>query len=42
MIREFQYTFQDMEIVQDDVIELLGFNQTNVPEPFPSIDRYGF
>ncbi len=37
MIREFQYTFHDLEIVQEDIIELLGFNQTNVPEPFPEM-----
>ncbi len=37
MIREFSYTFQDQEIVLEDIAELLGFSRDEVPDPFPKL-----
>ncbi|NQU55366.1 MAG: hypothetical protein HQ522_22850 [Bacteroidetes bacterium] len=37
MIKEFQYTFEELLIVSEDLTELLGFEDGIVPEPFPEI-----
>ncbi len=37
MIKEFQYTFQDMQITPTDIAELLGFNINSIPDPFPKV-----
>lgn len=37
MIKEFQFTFDELDIVPEDLIELLGFEDGIVPEPFPEI-----
>jgi len=37
MIREYQYSFEDLGIVPDDISELMGFENGFVPEPFPEL-----
>jgi hypothetical protein len=37
MIKEFQFKFEELNIVSDDLTELLGFEDGIVPEPFPEI-----
>ena len=37
MIREFQYTFEDLEILPKDIAELLGFSINAIPDPFPKL-----
>lgn len=37
MIREFQYTFSDLQLVPRDIAELIGFNSDSVPDPFPGL-----
>lgn len=37
MIKEFQYTFEELEIEKSDIEELLGFENSELPEPFPEL-----
>lgn len=37
MIKEFQYSFNDLGIVNSDIEELLGFEEGVIPEPFPEL-----
>jgi hypothetical protein len=37
MIKEFQYTFQELGIVNSDIEELMGFEDGLIPEPFPEL-----
>lgn len=37
MIKEFQFNFDELKIVPEDLTELLGFEDGIVPEPFPEI-----
>jgi hypothetical protein len=37
MIKEFQYQFDELNIVSEDLTALLGFDDGIVPEPFPEI-----
>lgn len=37
MIREFQFSFEDLGIVPGDIAELMGFEHNLVPEPFPEL-----
>ena len=37
MTKEFSYTFNELEITEADVTELMGFEPGFVPEPFPQI-----
>lgn len=37
MIKEFNYSFNDLKIEAEDIEELLGFENGNTPEPFPEI-----
>jgi hypothetical protein len=37
MIKEFRYTFDELRIVKNDITELLGFNDSDLPEPFPEL-----
>ena len=37
MIKEFQYSFQDLEITYNDISELLGYYKTEIPDPFSEI-----
>ena len=39
MTKEFQYQFNELKVVPEDLIELLGFQDGTVPEPFPEIIR---
>ncbi len=34
MIKEFQYSFQDLEITFNEISELLGYDQDEIPDPF--------
>jgi hypothetical protein len=35
MIKEFQYTFDELGIIKSEIEELLGFEDSELPEPFP-------
>ncbi|MEN8116663.1 MAG: vitamin B12 dependent-methionine synthase activation domain-containing protein [Bacteroidota bacterium] len=35
MIKEFRYSFEDLSVVPEDLYELLGFEDGEIPEPFP-------
>ena len=37
MIKEFQYSFDELEIVKNDIQELMGFEDETIPEPFPEL-----
>ncbi len=37
MIKEFTFTFEELNLLPEDLTELLGFEEDNVPEPFPGI-----
>lgn len=37
MIKEFEYSFDELEIVEEDLIELLGFEPDAIPDPFPEL-----
>ena len=37
MVKEFQFTFEELNILPEDLSELLGFENKIVPEPFPEI-----
>ena len=37
MVHTFHYTFDELEIVPADIIELLGFESGEIPEPFPGL-----
>jgi hypothetical protein len=37
MIKEFQYSFNELGIVNSDIEELLGFEEGVIPEPFPEL-----
>jgi len=37
MIKEFQYSFEELGIVYSDIEELLGFEEGITPEPFPEL-----
>lgn len=40
MIKEFQYTFDELEIVKSDIEVLLGFDGSELPEPFPDLIEF--
>jgi hypothetical protein len=40
MIKEFQYSFDEMGIVRSDIEELMGFEIGTAPEPFPDLIEY--
>ncbi|GAB1453809.1 vitamin B12 dependent-methionine synthase activation domain-containing protein [Draconibacterium sp.] len=40
MIKEFQYTFEELGITSSDIGELMGFEDGIIPEPFPEIIDY--
>jgi len=40
MIKEFQYTFDELEIVKSDIEVLLGFDGSELPEPFPELIEF--
>lgn len=35
MLKQFEYTFEELNIVPTDFFELLGFDNNEAPEPFP-------
>lgn len=37
MIKEFQFCFEELDIQSKDLIPLLGFDDGNLPEPFPEM-----
>lgn len=37
MIKEFQYKFDELGIEKSDIEELLGFEDSELPEPFPEL-----
>lgn len=37
MIKEFQYSFDELGIISGDIEELMGFEDGIVPEPFPEL-----
>lgn len=37
MTREYQFSFNDLEIVPGDIAELMGFEDNFIPEPFPEL-----
>lgn len=37
MIKEFQYTFNELGIVNSDIEVLMGFEEGVIPEPFPEL-----
>lgn len=37
MIKEYQYSFEELGIVSGDIEELMGFETGNVPEPFSEL-----
>jgi hypothetical protein len=37
MVKEFHFTFEELNILPEDLSELLGFEDKTVPEPFPEI-----
>jgi hypothetical protein len=37
MIHEFSYQFKDLEISNNDIALLMGFNTDNFPDPFPEL-----
>ncbi len=40
MIKEFNYNFNELDIKPKDIEELLGFENGDVPEPFPEIIKH--
>jgi hypothetical protein len=40
MIKEFQYSFEDLGLVNGDIEELLGFEDGIIPEPFPELIEF--
>ena len=40
MIKEFQYKFDELGIVKRDIEELLGFENPELPEPFPKLIEF--
>jgi hypothetical protein len=41
MTEDFQYSFDELEIVEGDIAELLGFDSEKLPEPFPYLIAQG-
>lgn len=41
MIKEFHYSFHELNVVPSDLEELLGFEKGEVPEPFPGLIESG-
>ncbi|MCY1721495.1 hypothetical protein OU798_14155 [Prolixibacteraceae bacterium Z1-6] len=39
MIKEFQYEFDELGVVPEDFHQLLGFENNDIPEPFPEYIR---
>ncbi len=37
MISEFRYSFNDLDILKSDIGELLGFDEADIPPPFPEL-----
>lgn len=37
MIKEFQFSFDDLDIVRNDIAELMGFEDDSIPEPFSEL-----
>lgn len=37
MIKNFQYSFEELVIMEGDIAELLGFDSAKLPEPFPDL-----
>lgn len=42
MIKEFKYTFEELGIVKSDIEEPLGFEDYELPEPFPELIESAF
>ncbi len=40
MIKEFQYTFNELGIERDEIGDLMGFEDNVIPEPFPELIDY--
>lgn len=40
MVREFQYTFDELGIVGSDIEVLMGFDEGAIPDPFPELIEY--
>ena len=40
MIKEFQYSFNELGIENSDIAELMGFEDGIIPEPFPELIEY--
>ncbi len=40
MIKEFQFSFADLEITANNISEMMGFENGVVPEPFPELINY--
>lgn len=41
MIEDFQYSFDELGVVESDIAELLGFDHEVIPEPFPDLIAQG-
>jgi hypothetical protein len=37
MIKEFEFTFDELSIVNEDIWRLMGFEDGDIPEPFPEL-----
>ncbi len=42
MIKEFQYTFEELGLATIDLGELMGFEDGKIPEPFPELINNAF
>ncbi|MBK6283524.1 MAG: hypothetical protein IPF54_13515 [Draconibacterium sp.] len=42
MIKEFQYTFEELGLATKDLGELMGFEDGEIPEPFPELINNAF
>lgn len=40
VIKEFQFTFNELGVTKSDIEELLGFNGGVIPEPFPGLIEF--
>lgn len=40
MIKEFQFSFEELGITNSDLDELMGFDNGPIPEPFPELIEY--
>jgi hypothetical protein len=42
MIKEFSYQFHELKILHKDITELMGFNENEIPDPFPELIKKAF